>query len=340
MPEKINKTIVFIDLSGSTTLFEAIGDEAATVFVHSVTKDIATHLINSNGRVLKFLGDGVMAIFDEPTDAVKACLPLQKILNNLAVPGIPRNVHTNNISLRVGIDCGYLIEMENDAYGDIVNVAARVMSLAKPGEMLLTAETYDAQPKSVQLRCRRLGRVILRGRATPQLIYGLEMVENDASEHAHFLETSNTIVAPNSDWMSSIQGMGIKLSYEGFEQIFSSEDMPITVGRSSNCDLVINDSRVSRSHVQIDFIDDQFYVMDISINGTMIEYGDSSMSENAYPVTIRRQRTVLVRQGRIILGVWSPGYSDLTDMPPFVDFQILDEENVDLGMQEIRLPGV
>lgn len=192
MPNRVNKTIVFIDLSSSTTLFEAIGDEAATAFVHGVTKDIAAHLINLGGKVLKFLGDGLMSTFDNPVDAVTACLPLPDILNKLFVPGISDKYKKNNISLRVGMDYGRLIQVESDAYGDTVNVAARVMALAKPGEMMLTAEVYELLPPSLKMRCRRLGRVVLRGRAAPQLIYGLELLEGDYSDLTEFYESSRS----------------------------------------------------------------------------------------------------------------------------------------------------
>lgn len=115
--------------------------------------------------------------------------------------------------------------------------------------------------------------------------------------------------------------------------------MPIKVGRSPSCDVVIDDSRVSRSHVQIDFIDDQFYVTDISINGTMVQYGDGGKN-SSYPVTIRRQRSVLVRSGRIIFGIWSPGNNDAS-IPPFISYHILDEATMPhAGIQEIRLDGL
>lgn len=338
MPNRINKTVVFIDLSGSTTLFEAIGDEAATKFVHGITKDIATHLISQGGRVLKFLGDGVMSIFDSPADAVLACLPLHEVLNKLAQVKTSGGLQKNKISLRIGMDYGRLIEVENDAYGDTVNVASRVMSLAKPGEMMLTAEVYEALPQNIKQRCRRLGRMMLRGRTAPQLIYGLELFEPDTGDLTQFHEMGSTLISQDSDWSKQTQAQGIRFSFNGVDYSFSNEEMPITIGRSPGCNVVIDDTRVSRSHVQIDFIDSQFYVTDISINGTMVQYGDE-IKPNAYPITIRRQRCVLVRHGRIILGVWNPGYSE-SATPPTVYYQILNDNTDNWDALGIRLPGV
>lgn len=331
MSETLNKAVVFVDLSSSTSLFERLGDLAATALVRKITTDIAVHLKTFNGRILKFLGDGVMAIFDLPGDAVYACIQLHVVLNYSLVEKshfFPRS----NIALRVGIDYGHLVEIGNDAYGDTVNVASRVMSMAKPDEIMLTAEVYKNLSEPLQQNCRRLGRMLLRGKEMPQLIYGLDLVSEDSNVLTQFNESGFTSFR-SSGKEDEHDSWKIKLRYKENDYFFVQADMPIIIGRSPECNLVIDDSRVSRTHVSIDYIDSQFYVSDISINGTMVQYGDAQEGVASYPVTMRRQKCILLRYGQIILGIWNPAHLDL-QMPPSIFYQILDvHAQIDDGLK-------
>lgn len=322
MSETSSKAVVFVDLSSSTSLFERMGDLAATKIVRYVTTGIAVHLKKFNGRIIKFLGDGVMAIFDHPENAVDACVQLHDVLNR-NLTGKNQGFSRGNIALRVGIDYGPLVEVADDAYGDIVNVASRVMSMAKPDEMMLTAEVYNNISESLKKNCRRLGRMLLRGKEMPQLIYGLDLLREG--------EDNNDLTQFNESGFTSFRSLGkedesdgwrLQLRFEQKNYFFSQADMPIIIGRSPECDLVIDDSRVSRTHVRIDYVGGQLYVSDISINGTLLRYGDNK-GTSTYPVTMRRQKCILMRYGEIILGICNPAHP-ASQMPPSIFYHILD----------------
>lgn len=306
-------------------MFEKIGDEIATDLVRTVTGKIADHLSIRGGRVLKFLGDGVMAIFESPESAVDACLDLSVAVD--AVDVHPQSLH--DIAVRVGVDYGTIVEVDNDAYGDIVNVASRILSLAKPGELMMTASVFERLDPVTRQMSRRLGRVYLRGKAVPQLIYGLDLTLDETGESITQFgdESDTTSTSKKTSWHDGSSSF-IMLNYEGVDHQFCAEQMPIVIGRSIECDLIVPDARVSRTHVRLDWIAGQFYLTDISINGTMVQYGGSTPG-TPYPLSMRRQRCTLTRSGFIFLGLLDRHALEVKDnrtMPPLLHFQVMDKE--------------
>jgi adenylate cyclase len=139
LPQQRHKVVLVIDLVESVRLMAA--NEAAVInqwrgFMHHATTQV---LPACHGRLVKSLGDGLLAEFDQPTEAVQAALALHRYfapLNETLPP--PQQLH-----LRAGINATNLYVDENDVYGQGVNLAARVADLASPGETLVTASVFD-----------------------------------------------------------------------------------------------------------------------------------------------------------------------------------------------------
>ncbi|MGL4667715.1 MAG: adenylate/guanylate cyclase domain-containing protein [Saezia sp.] len=323
------KTIIFVDLSGSTTIFEELGDERATQLVYKAIHDIASHLGGCGGRVLKLLGDGVMILFDTPEEAISACNYLDDVLVDVE-ESVPQNLlGTDRISVRVGVDYGTLVEYDNDVYGDIVNVASRILSHARPGELMMTTAVYQQLSIEQQKNCRHIGSIHLRGKSLPQIIYGMNLSGEDpydgSGDHAQ-----ETVIASlkKSVWGDMDSEAHIVFTYQGKSHYFSSEQLPIIIGRSLESDLVVPDARVSRSHVRIDWFASQFYLTDISINGTMVQYGGNEIGD-PLPVSMRRQRCTLIRTGYILLGVLDRemlAKKDNEQLPPALYFKVEEKE--------------
>lgn len=314
-----------MDLSGSTAIFEDLGDETATKLVHKITHDLATHFEKMGGRVVKLLGDGVMVLFDRPQQAVYACNYLANAIIKLDEK-VSQKLLTDRISVRAGVDYGTLIEFENDVYGDIVNVASRIMTHARPGELMMTASVHEHLNAELKKKCRHLGNIYLKGKSHPQVIYGMNITYEKLSEESSDQHTQDTLIASlkKSTWGDTRADNYIHLDYQGEQFFFSTEELPITIGRSLESDLVVPDARVSRSHVRIDWFASQFYITDISINGTMVQYGGDKIGE-PFPVLIRRQRSTLIRSGYILLGVLDRqmlALQDETQLPPILRFQV------------------
>ncbi len=120
-----------------------------------------------NGTVVKMVGDGMCAVFDDPSDALRATIALQSALVEPMAP--------NGISLRVrcGLHVGAAERRDNDYFGSVVNRAARIMNAAHGGQVLLSQAVADLVtnrlPDGVELR--DLGSVRLRDLANPERVY-------------------------------------------------------------------------------------------------------------------------------------------------------------------------
>ena len=113
------------------------------------------------GRVVKVMGDGVLVEFASAVNSVKAAIELQSQFAN-ANAGLPED---RRILLRVGINLGDVVGEGGDIYGDGVNIAARLETLAEPGGICVSAKIYAETLGKVAAVFENLGEQ-LRG-ATP-----------------------------------------------------------------------------------------------------------------------------------------------------------------------------
>jgi adenylate cyclase len=178
LPETMTSvaTVVFADLTGSTGVFEQLGNEAATRVITGLTRWIGEVCVRHGGRVVKTLGDGVMAIFFDPSDAVDAVLHLQRehAPRRGRDPGQP-------LQLQVGLDCGELVEVAGDWFGDAVNVAARLSGLSGAREIWATdavIERIRSLPPGARFHC--LGVVPIRGKTQERNLYRIDWQEDGA----------------------------------------------------------------------------------------------------------------------------------------------------------------
>ena len=134
-------TILFTDLKGSTALYERIGDLKAYSLVRQHFNYLEEIISTHHGAIVKTIGDAVMAVFEEPVTAVKAVL---NILQRTAQFNQEENVQ--DIHLKIGLHKGTVIAVtlneRLDYFGQTVNIASRVESLANANEIYLTHEIY------------------------------------------------------------------------------------------------------------------------------------------------------------------------------------------------------
>ena len=160
-------TYLFSDIEGSTRLWEADPARAArTVAWHDEVSRTAVQ--RHRGTIVKTTGDGVHAVFEDPADAVAAVIDLQLAL---AEPGAERAL----LNVRCGLHLGADQRRDNDFYGPAVNRAARIMSAAHGGQVLVSgavAERVEGRlPQNVVLR--DLGAVRLRDLGSPEHVFQL-----------------------------------------------------------------------------------------------------------------------------------------------------------------------
>src|SRR4051812_37411723 len=113
-----NITVMFTDLKGSTAYFEKYGDAAGLLMVHRLNGLLSQAVERHGGRVIKTIGDAVMAAYEDPAEAVAACIEMQEAVttDNKDKP------ESQRILVRIGINYGLGIVKSNDIFGDVVNV--------------------------------------------------------------------------------------------------------------------------------------------------------------------------------------------------------------------------
>src|SRR5262245_47535095 len=135
MPEQAGEAaVLFADVSGSTTLYERAGDAVAHGAIEACINLLRAKTTAQKGRVIKTIGDEVMAWFPTADAAADAALEMQ-----LAIKDLP-SVGDASLGVRIGFNYGPLVEREGDVFGQAVNVAARLAGVATKGQIITSQD--------------------------------------------------------------------------------------------------------------------------------------------------------------------------------------------------------
>ncbi len=177
-------TFLFTDVEGSTTLWERDPDAMQAALAHH-DRLLRRAIESAGGCIVKSTGDGVYAVFATATDALAACLAAQRSLQKpgaSASNATPRATETHiqlPLGVRMGLHTGVAESRDGDYFGGVLNRAARIMSAAHGGQVLLSAATAEVVrahlPEGVALR--EMGEHRLKGLLNPERL--LQVVASD-----------------------------------------------------------------------------------------------------------------------------------------------------------------
>lgn len=156
------RTFVFADLSGYTALTEAHGDDDAAVTAARFF-ELTRSALSERSRLVKTLGDGVMIVADSIPEGIRVALLLAGAVR--AEPNFP--------AARVGLHAGTAVETGGDYFGGCVNLTARVMAAAEPGQILCTAVVAEDDAASQLAPPRTMGFARLKHIREPVALYAL-----------------------------------------------------------------------------------------------------------------------------------------------------------------------
>jgi hypothetical protein len=155
----------------------SIDEEGTLARLKAVRKTlIDPTLARHRGRIFKTMGDGILVEFASAVDAVRGAVDIQRAMTkqNASVPKSQR------IELRIGIHVGDIIIDENDVFGDGVNIAARLESIAETGGICVSGTAHDQVRDKLPFSFADLGDQTLKNIARPVRVYGIaakEMIE-------------------------------------------------------------------------------------------------------------------------------------------------------------------
>lgn len=286
----VETTVVFADLFGSTRVFEALGNARATLVVTQITTWIARIVELHGGRVVKTLGDGVLALFDTNRSAIRAVVDLQRSHKK----NMMQMSAAHRLPIRVGVASGDVEIVDRDCYGDAVNVAARLSDLSGPQQIWVNGAALEDVQEEENVRFRMLGPITIRGRAEPCLVFQVDWQEDVASD---FLTMHAEFDPSFESGKKDVLGGEIELSWRETQRLFRSFELPIHVGRARQSDFCVADPRVSRTHARLDWRKGSVILVDLSSYGCCVRF-----SGGGADLLMRRDECALHGRGEIALG--------------------------------------
>lgn len=270
--------IVFIDIVGSTELYDRLGDTRAQQAIADSLGTIDAIVRQHGGTVVKTIGDEIMCSFESAIDAVEAACDMQSRTENTATDPVP-------IRVRIGLHFGQVIRKQGDLFGDAVNVAARMTAIAKGGQIITTDETIEELPDSFSDKSRRFDRTPVKGKQTELTIHEILWKKEDL-----------TALQATSLLADSAIASSLTLTHRGIETKIGPDVSAYTLGRDPDCDLTVESEFSSRKHAKIEYRRGKFVLVDQSTNGTYVSMPGTN---NMY---LRREEFPLLGEGIIGLG--------------------------------------
>jgi adenylate cyclase len=246
----------------------------------SCTALLSAETARHGGTVIKTIGDGMMITFPTASDAAQAACAMHRALErHNATEG-------TSIHIRIGINYGpALREANNDVFGDVVNVAARMEALAGANQIFLTESAYAALTADLRQSSRPVGRFPVKGKQDEIGVYEVLWKQTE----------DLTIVSPAlADAL--IPAASLSIHFQNQEIVLSKSRPRLTIGRSRDSDIVVTEESVSRTHATIEYRGGKFILIDRSINGTYISTADGSTAH------LRREEFPLQGSGFIFPG--------------------------------------
>ena len=272
---------MFADICGSTRLYDALGDEPARGVVSNCLERLEEVIHEFDGTTIKTIGDEIMCTFDSVEGAVRSAMRFQEVVSDQLPP-----VETGEdveLAIKVGLQFGQAIREDGDVYGDAVNMAARMVELAKGGQIITTESTTRQLPETLQECTRHLDTLPIKGKRDVIEIFEVMWQEEDVTRMLSGL--------------FNIQAVKTQLivSYHNQHYTLHQDGTPFVIGRGKKVDLVVDETMVSREHVEIGHHRDKFTITDSSTNGTYVVVG----GKHHY---LRRESLALHGEGEIALG--------------------------------------
>lgn len=178
--------VLAADIAGYSRLM-GVDEEGTLVALKTHRRDVIDPKITEHhGRIVKTTGDGILVEFASAVDAVHCALEVQQRMAERNV-NLPEG---RRIDFRVGINVGDIVIDEGDIFGDSVNVAARLESIADRGGVCISRQVLDQIEGKVPVSCRELGRQNLKNIARPVEVYAINL-NHAAPPGTSFLAAAN-----------------------------------------------------------------------------------------------------------------------------------------------------
>jgi len=165
--ERRMSAILAADVAGYSRLMHH-DEEGTHVKLAALLKDIVNPAIGEHGgRIVKNTGDGLLAEFPSAVEAVRAAIQFQTRIKELTIG----DAEDDRIAFRVGVNVGDVIAEPHDIFGDDVNIAARLESIAEPGGVCISQAVLNHARDKISFDVKDAGEQTLKNIARPVHVY-------------------------------------------------------------------------------------------------------------------------------------------------------------------------
>jgi class 3 adenylate cyclase len=271
--------VMFADIAGSTRLYEILGDTRAHRVV-ATTLQIMTDAVQAcGGRIIKTVGDELLCTYPSADDGARGSIAIQQALFGLQVPEAER------VAVRIGVNYGPMVEAKGDVFGDSVNVAARLVEIARPRQILATANCVEQFSPAHRAKARELQLIGVRGRTSYVPVWELLWRSEEPLTQRVF-----------SPARQARDVFLLQLEFRGRSWELAREGDVINIGREDTSQVRLDGQLASRYHARIVVRNGRFVLIDQSTNGTYV------LPEGGEAAAVRSDEYLLTGSGAISFG--------------------------------------
>jgi len=293
--ERLLAAVLLADVVGSTPLYERIGDDAALQQVSDCLDAMREIVAWHGGDFIYSKGDDVLSLFERPEAALTAVCQISSQLAKWP------------LSARIGLHFGAVIRARGALFGDVVNVTARLSSTANPGEVLISQSFFEALSAGSRSALRLLDKMAFKGR---QDLFDVYTLGSDDGLGTH-IASRGTFVDRRS---APPRQINLVIRYG--DQLRSCRNNEfVTIGRSPECNIVVQRPWVSRHHATLTISNGKARLIERSSSGTFV-----SMGPDHDEVFVRREDILLFGSGVI-----SPGQRSSLGDAQILHYEIVSD---------------
>jgi class 3 adenylate cyclase len=277
----VSVAVLFADIAKSTQLYDILGDKQAQIQISAWLKILSNVTSRHGGIVIKKIGDEVLCTFRDVSSAVKAGKDMHQALDRMPVQDAPE---VGSPNIYVSIHYGKVIVEGGDIYGDVVNVASRLVALAKQRQILISEEAVNMLTPHEYNYVKFVDTEVVKGKYEEIRYYEYIWEQLDLT----------MIVDKTLDKKSTMYTL--ELRSKDHITLVDQTHPVATFGRQDHNDFILTNKRVSRTHARIEYRWGKFVLIDQSSNGTFIY---DSKDKKRF---LKREEVVLPVSGYINFG--------------------------------------
>lgn len=282
MPTKNEEsTVLFADLCQSRKIYLALGDEQGQQLISRCLSVLMTTAAHHQGELIKTIGDEILCLFSSPDMAVAAAMEMHQAMATLPIDHLDE---TSRPGIHVGLHSDIVIRRDGDVFGDTVNIAARLTTMAKNGQILTSERTLQRFRPEYQAKTRFIDNIRLKGQHDEVPVYEVIWEEHDLT------------VMCNCPVDALPSGPCLKIFHGDQCITVDRSHSTVSLGRHASNDIRITGISASRIHARIELRKGKFILVDQSTNGTYI------LTKDGRTHFVQRDEFILTQDGFLGLG--------------------------------------